>query len=125
MSSTPVQLTNDVNRYSYKPYGLFIPYILANIFSFVCLCIGLVSCYRDGVLPGRKVQDIIYAARNPAIHRHASIDVRKMSLTAKSDLNGDLELGIVLEPEQKSASTSRRMSSSAKGNTYSMASCPK
>jgi hypothetical protein len=52
-----------VNRYSYKPYGLFIPYALANIFTFVCVAIGIISFARDGVLPGRKVQDVIWAAR--------------------------------------------------------------
>lgn len=59
----PVNLTNDVNRYSYKPYGLFIPYALANMFTFMCVAIGIISFARDGVLPGRKVQDVIWAAR--------------------------------------------------------------
>ena len=29
----------------------------------MCVAIGIVSYSRDGVLPGRKVQDIIWAAR--------------------------------------------------------------
>jgi hypothetical protein len=76
----PVKLTNDVNRYSYKPYALFIPYLLANTFTLACLVVGMASYLRDGVLPGRKVQDIIYAAGGPVVQRRASLGSRKMSM---------------------------------------------
>lgn len=77
----PIKLTNDINRYDYKPYALFIPYALANTFTLACLLVGMVSYTRDGVLPGRKVQDIIYAAGGPAVQR-ASLGSRKMSTWA-------------------------------------------
>jgi hypothetical protein len=85
-----------VNRYSYKAYALFIPYALANVFSFICVCIGVISFLRDGVLPGRKVQDIIYAARDSAMHRHRfSLGSRKMSMTAIDDGKGDVMIRVV------------------------------
>lgn len=90
---TPVMLTTDVNRYSYKRYGLFLPYVLANTFAFVCVAIGTVSFARDGVMPGRKVQDIIYAARNPAVHSQPSLS-RRMSMGAGVDDKGDIEIRV-------------------------------
>ncbi|CAO2649464.1 Nn.00g068490.m01.CDS01 [Neocucurbitaria sp. VM-36] len=91
---TQVRLTVDVNRYSYKAYGLFIPYALANVFAFVCVVVGLVSYAHDGVLPGKKVQDIIYAARNPAVHSRPSLS-RRMSMGAGIDDKGHIEIRVV------------------------------
>jgi hypothetical protein len=92
---TTVYLTNDVNRYSYKAYALFVPYALANVFAFLCVCIGIVSFVRDGVLPGRKIQDIIYAARGVAVHRDLALESRKMSMTAVDNGKGDVVIRIV------------------------------
>jgi hypothetical protein len=92
---TKVYLTNDVNRYSYKEFALFVPYALANAFAFICVCIGIVSFVRDGVLPGRKVQDVIYAARGVAVHRDLTMGSRKMSMTAVDDGKGDVVIRIV------------------------------
>lgn len=63
MTNTTVRLTTDVNRYSYKPYGLFIPYALANIFTLLCVLLGAWSYVHDDVLPDKKIQEIIYATR--------------------------------------------------------------
>jgi hypothetical protein len=92
-----VSLTNDVNRYSYKAYALFVPYALANVFAFMCVCVGIVSFVRDGVLPGRKVQDVIYAARGVAVHHDLMLGSRKMSMTAVDDGKGDVVIRIVEE----------------------------
>lgn len=88
-SETTIELTNDVNRYSYKPYGLFIPYVLANVLTFVCVCIGGISFVIDGVLPGRKVQDLIWAAR-----RHFALSSRKLSLAVEGGGKGDIMLDV-------------------------------
>ncbi|KAL1608789.1 hypothetical protein SLS59_001980 [Nothophoma quercina] len=63
LTNTLVRLTTDVNRYSYKAYGLFIPYALANFFTFICVLVGVWSYIHDDVLPDKKIQEIIYAAR--------------------------------------------------------------
>jgi hypothetical protein len=59
--------TDDVNRYSYQPYGLFIPYALANLFTFITVLIGIYSYIYDDVMPGKNFQDIVSAAENPAM----------------------------------------------------------
>jgi hypothetical protein len=51
-----------VNRYGYNPFGLFIPYGLANLFTFITVLLGLISYSRNGVFPTKKLQDIVSAA---------------------------------------------------------------
>jgi hypothetical protein len=66
-TNTTVLVTSDVNRYSYKPYGLFIPYALANLFTFVCAVLGIWSYVQDDVYPDKKFQDIVSSAEDPDI----------------------------------------------------------
>lgn len=58
---------NEVNRYGYLPYSLFIPYALANFFTLITVILGLVSFWRHGVFPDRRFQDIASAAGHPDI----------------------------------------------------------
>jgi hypothetical protein len=69
-----------VNRYGYKPYGLFIPYGLANFFTFLTVLIGMYSYNHDKVMPDKKFQDIVSAAEDPEIIQVAR--TRKKSMTA-------------------------------------------
>lgn len=91
-----MQLTNDVNRYSYKAFALFVPYALANIFALACILVGIISYINDGVLLGKKVQDIIYAARNSSVHGRSSLS-RRTSLGACVDERGFIEIRVVHE----------------------------
>ncbi|KAF2690445.1 hypothetical protein K458DRAFT_328836 [Lentithecium fluviatile CBS 122367] len=76
---TTVNLTNPVNRYAYKSYGLVLPYALANAFTLVIVIIALYSYMDDGVMADKKFQDILRAAEDPAIvHLTRS---RKSSIT--------------------------------------------
>jgi hypothetical protein len=72
--------TDDVNRYGYKPFGLFIPYGLANFFTFVTVLIGMYSYMYDDVMPDKKFQDIVSAAEDPEIIQ--VVKSRKRSMTA-------------------------------------------
>ena len=83
-----VSLTVDINRYACRPYGLFVPYILANVFAFICMTVGIVSFVNDGVHPGKRVQDIIHAAQRPAMLS------RRTSLDASLNEKGDIEIRI-------------------------------
>lgn len=56
--------------------------------------IGVVSFIRDGVLPGRKLQDIIYATRNSSAHGRPSM-TRKTSMSAGVDAKGEVEIRVV------------------------------
>ncbi|KAF2002416.1 hypothetical protein P154DRAFT_488382 [Amniculicola lignicola CBS 123094] len=64
---TNVKRIDDVNRYGYKSLGLFIPYGLAVLFTFVTVLIGIYSYIYDDVLPDKKFQDIVSAAEDPEI----------------------------------------------------------
>lgn len=66
-TTTTVTKWNDVNRYGYLPYSLFIPYALANFFSLIIVILGLLSFCRHGVFPDKKFQDIASAAGHPDI----------------------------------------------------------
>ncbi|KAI4941785.1 hypothetical protein J4E86_010296 [Alternaria arbusti] len=96
MANTTVQLTTDVNRYDYKVYGLFIPYALANAFAIICVILGLTSYVRDGAMPGKKMQDLVHAARNPKFHNSPSLGSRTTSLGASVGPDG-LEMRIASE----------------------------
>ncbi|KAH0538880.1 hypothetical protein FGG08_004536 [Glutinoglossum americanum] len=72
---------DSVNRYGYNPYGLFIPYALANLFTLITVLLGIVSYSHNGVLPDKKFQDIVSAAEDPRII-HVARDRRK-SMTAE------------------------------------------
>ncbi|KAJ4352382.1 uncharacterized protein N0V89_007730 [Didymosphaeria variabile] len=76
----PVNITTSVNRYAYKPDGLFVPYVLANVFSLVIVIIGLWSYLRDGPMPDKKFQDLVSAAEDSSIVH--VIRNRKRSVTA-------------------------------------------
>jgi hypothetical protein len=57
--------------------------------TFVCVCIGAVSFVVDGVLPGRTVQDLIWAAR-----RHFALNSKKMSMAVEGGGKGDITLDV-------------------------------
>lgn len=91
-----VEIFDSVNRYSYKPYGLFIPYTLANSFAFLVLLAGLYSVVHDGVMADKKFQDIISAAEHPDI-KHV-VQHRQRSVTGVM-VDGRLVLRAANEPE--------------------------
>ncbi|KAF2177452.1 hypothetical protein K469DRAFT_755105 [Zopfia rhizophila CBS 207.26] len=78
--TTKVQRRDEVNRYGYKPYGLFIPYTLANLFTFVVILFGIFSYIKDDVMPDKKFQDIVSAVEDLEITR--AVRSRKRSVTA-------------------------------------------
>jgi hypothetical protein len=96
MANTTVKLTTDVNRYNYKAYGLFVPYALANAFAFICVVLGLTSYVRDGAMPGKKMQDIVQAARNPKFQDSPHLGTRTTSLSANIGPDGGVELGLAI-----------------------------
>jgi hypothetical protein len=71
----------DVNRYGYSPLGLFIPYALACLFTFITVVIGATTYARHGVMPGKELQDILAAADSSAIDVAKDPDSRHRSLT--------------------------------------------
>ena len=75
-----ILLTSPANRYSYHAPGLFVPYILANVFTLVTVIIGLYSYIYDDVMPDKKFQDIVSAAEDPTIVH--VVRERKRSVTA-------------------------------------------
>ncbi|KAF2876075.1 hypothetical protein BDV95DRAFT_482729 [Massariosphaeria phaeospora] len=79
-TSSLVHLTNDVNRYAYRRYGHFVPYALANLLTLVILIVGIYSYVKDGVMPDRKVQDILSAVKGAEIAQ--AVRSRKRSVTA-------------------------------------------
>lgn len=76
----PVNITTLVNRYAYKAHGLFIPYVLANVFSLLIVITGLWSYIRDGPMPDKKFQDLVSAAEDSLVVH--VIRNRKRSVTA-------------------------------------------
>lgn len=79
-------LRNPVNRYGYKPQGLFIPYALATFFSLVVVLLGLYSFIRDGVNPDRRYEDIVAAVGDSDTAR--VIKSRQFSVTARKGEGG-------------------------------------
>src|SRR5438034_7764047 len=79
--TTKVTRWDSVNRYRYNPYGLFIPFALANVYTLATLLLGFLSAFRDGVFPGKKFGDIVRSA-NPNIV--ADVRDRRRSMTADS-----------------------------------------
>ncbi|KAF2471142.1 uncharacterized protein BDR25DRAFT_223485 [Lindgomyces ingoldianus] len=77
---TTVLVRTPVNCYAYKTYGLFIPYALANLFTFLVVAMGLYSYIHDGVRPDKKFQDIVVAAEDPEFVQ--VVRSRKRSVTA-------------------------------------------
>jgi hypothetical protein len=59
----------DVNRYGYNPYGLWIPYALVSLFTFVTVIIGTIAFFSGGAKPnpGHKFQDIVGAVERREI----------------------------------------------------------
>ncbi|KAF2270247.1 hypothetical protein CC78DRAFT_599658 [Lojkania enalia] len=80
-----VFVTEDVNRYSYKAPGLFIPYALAVVFTFICVVLGLYSFVHDDVFPDKKFQDIVVAAEDPEIIQLVKYRKRSMSVVVVGD----------------------------------------
>ncbi|KAH6622199.1 hypothetical protein C7974DRAFT_377797 [Boeremia exigua] len=106
LTNTTVRLTDDVNRYSYKARGLFIPYALANFFTLLCVLIGAWSYVYDDVLPDKKIQDIIYAARPELRHgsrRWSVVDVdgSRRSVTIQV-IQNDSRVGTEVQAERVS-----------------------
>ena len=106
--NTTVKLTNDVNRYDYKVYGLFIPYALANLFAFLCISLGLISFVRDGAMPGRKVQDFVAVARSPEVHNHPRLGARTTSLDAIIGADGAYEMRVARDEAGEEEASSAR-----------------
>lgn len=75
--------------------------------TFVCVCIGAVSFVVDGVLPGRTVQDLIWAAR-----RHFALSSKKMSMAVEGGEKGDITLDVaaVDDGDEERAVVFRKMS---------------
>jgi hypothetical protein len=63
----PVTVWEDVNRYGYNPYGLWIPYALASLFTFLTVIIGTIAFSTHGVKPGIKFQDVVGAVERREI----------------------------------------------------------
>ncbi|OCK93566.1 uncharacterized protein K441DRAFT_564791 [Cenococcum geophilum 1.58] len=103
-TNTTVLRTDDVNRYDYKPYGLFIPYALANLFTLISVIFGIYSYIHDDVMPDKMFQDIVSAAEDPMIV-HLVRD-RKRNLTAVFE-NGNLKL--MAGPERAQKETLRKV----------------
>lgn len=82
---TKVLITEDVNRYGYKPYGLFIPYALANVFTLITVIFGLWSYIHDDVYPDKKFQDIVVAAEDPEIVQIVKNRKRSMTMVVVGD----------------------------------------
>ncbi|KAK3315414.1 hypothetical protein B0H66DRAFT_593988 [Apodospora peruviana] len=78
----------DVNRYGYSKYGLFVPYALACLFTTVTAVVGLVTTYRmGGAMPDKKFQDILAAADDHTIAiAKSGRDGRRQSV--KAEFNG-------------------------------------
>ena len=59
---------DDINRYGYNPYGLFIPYTLSLVFTYLTVMVGLIAFYRtDGGYPDKKIQDFVLASQAPGV----------------------------------------------------------
>ena len=86
-----------MNHYAYKPYGLFIPYVLSNAFSLIVVVLGMYSFAQDGVMAEKKFQDIVSAAEDPEIV--LIIQNRKRSITAVV-VDGKLVLKAANGPER-------------------------
>jgi hypothetical protein len=51
-----VTIWEPVNRYGYQPVGLFLPYGLANILSFIVLVLAFISFNEaDGIYPDKRL----------------------------------------------------------------------
>jgi hypothetical protein len=59
------------------------------------MCIGITSFMRGRVLPGRKVQGVIYAARVVVVQRDQAMGSSKMSIAAVNDWKGDFVTRLV------------------------------
>jgi len=57
----------NVNRYSYNLYGLWVPYALASFFTLLAVIIGIITFSTDGVKPGIKFQDVMAAVERKEI----------------------------------------------------------
>jgi hypothetical protein len=110
MANTTVKLTTEVNRYDYKVYGLFIPYALANVFAVICVTLGLTSYVRDGAMPGKKMQDLVQAARNPMFHNSPDLGSRTTSLGAGVGPDGAMEMRIASGDPGEGSSDGRHKS---------------
>ncbi|KAG9195944.1 hypothetical protein G6011_01065 [Alternaria panax] len=115
MVDTTVQLTTDVNRYDYKSYSLFLPYALANVFTLICVVLGLTSYVRDGAMPGKKMQDLVHAARNPNSNDRPALLSRTTSLGAGFGPDGAIVLRIATE-DAGERSSDARVGASRDGN---------
>ncbi|ERF68831.1 hypothetical protein EPUS_06275 [Endocarpon pusillum Z07020] len=60
-TTTKVVRWEPVNRYSYDPRDLFLPYAVANVSTLLIVLLGVVSYCRNGVLPNKKFGDIVIA----------------------------------------------------------------
>ncbi|KAK4098471.1 hypothetical protein N658DRAFT_431977 [Parathielavia hyrcaniae] len=67
LTSRVVTVVENVNRYGYSPHGLWIPYALSCLFTFVTVLIGIVTLIKNGSMPDTKFQDILAAADREVI----------------------------------------------------------
>ncbi|KAK3343627.1 hypothetical protein B0T25DRAFT_614805 [Lasiosphaeria hispida] len=78
-----VTTLEDVNRYTYNPYGIWIPYGLACFFTLITNVIGIVTFLKHGAMPSNKFQDILAAADMNVIRIARAEDSRSRSITAE------------------------------------------
>jgi hypothetical protein len=77
-----ITVFEDVNRYSYNPFALFIPYALSCLFTSIVIVIGATTYARHGVQPDKKFQDILAAGEDPDVTKLARDPLsRRKSLT--------------------------------------------
>jgi hypothetical protein len=62
-----VTVWQDVNRYGYNAYGLWIPHALASLFSSTMVVTGIAAFVTHGAKPGIKFQDVMGAVERKEI----------------------------------------------------------
>jgi hypothetical protein len=62
-----VTVWHPVNRYSLQPVGLFVPYGLANLLSFVVMVMAIVSYYSNGVYPDKGRATLVSATKDTEV----------------------------------------------------------
>lgn len=92
-----------MNRYAYKAYALFIPYVLANVFGLLIVIVGLWSYVHDGPMPDRKFEHLVGAAEDSSIvhvirsRKHSVTAVMRnetLVLRAGNSLDSDNKIGL-------------------------------
>ena len=93
--SREVTRWDDVNRYGYSKPGLFIPYVLACIFTTATVVIGLIVIWKDGIMPDKNFQNILSVADSEAIQAARGPDGAKRKLSIAYNQGGTGILQVV------------------------------